>query len=173
MRRGQSTQGFLDDSLPSLILRTLDETGWIVGGTHGAAKRLGLPRTSLVSKMKKLGISKVFIALEVWHPNKTTNNTIIAFAFGALVLAFLRRNLIPLMLVGTITFTLLYFGLFLWVLFLYLRIRQALLQSTESYRHLYSRSADRRTFVCRNGRSNLERSYEYFYGYRLETAGVI
>jgi transcriptional regulator with GAF, ATPase, and Fis domain len=50
--------GTLSDCTRSLILRTLEETGWIVGGSDGAAARLGLPRTSLVSKMKKLGISR-------------------------------------------------------------------------------------------------------------------
>jgi formate hydrogenlyase transcriptional activator len=38
------------------ILEVLDETEWIVGGPSGAARRLGLPRTTLISKMKKLGI---------------------------------------------------------------------------------------------------------------------
>jgi len=46
------------DSMRSLILRTLEDTGWMVGGPEGAAARLGLPRTSLLSKMKKLGISR-------------------------------------------------------------------------------------------------------------------
>ena len=30
----------------------------MIGGPRGAAKRLGLPRTSLVYKMQKLGISR-------------------------------------------------------------------------------------------------------------------
>jgi transcriptional regulator with GAF, ATPase, and Fis domain len=46
------------DSVRSLILRTLEDTGWLIGGPDGAAARLGLPRTSLISKMKKLGISR-------------------------------------------------------------------------------------------------------------------
>jgi formate hydrogenlyase transcriptional activator len=39
------------------ILRVLDERDWVVGGPGGAAQYLGLPRTTLISKMKKLGIS--------------------------------------------------------------------------------------------------------------------
>jgi formate hydrogenlyase transcriptional activator len=35
----------------------LEETGWQVGGRDGAAARLGLKRTTLISRMKKLGIS--------------------------------------------------------------------------------------------------------------------
>ena len=52
------TVGTLTDSTRSLILRTLENTGWVIGGPDGAAARLGLPRTSLISKMKKLGISR-------------------------------------------------------------------------------------------------------------------
>jgi formate hydrogenlyase transcriptional activator len=41
------------------IIQALAETGWIIGGTKGAAARLGLPRTTLVSKMQRLGISRI------------------------------------------------------------------------------------------------------------------
>jgi formate hydrogenlyase transcriptional activator len=39
------------------IIRVLRETNWVVGGPHGAATRLGLKRTTLQSKMRKLGIA--------------------------------------------------------------------------------------------------------------------
>ena len=39
------------------ILKVLDTTGWLIGGPSGAARYLGLPRTSLISRMKRLGIS--------------------------------------------------------------------------------------------------------------------
>ncbi len=39
------------------ILRALRETKWVIGGPAGAAARLGMKRTTLSSKMKKLGIS--------------------------------------------------------------------------------------------------------------------
>jgi formate hydrogenlyase transcriptional activator len=38
------------------ILQTLEETKWVVGGRHGAAARLGIARTTLLSKMRRLGI---------------------------------------------------------------------------------------------------------------------
>ncbi len=38
------------------ILETLKQTGWQIGGQDGAANRLGLPRTTLIYKMRKLGI---------------------------------------------------------------------------------------------------------------------
>lgn len=40
------------------ILRVLRETNWVIGGSSGAAARLGMKRTTLQSKMRKLGISR-------------------------------------------------------------------------------------------------------------------
>ena len=48
----------LKDSERALIQQTLREAGWIIGGPNGAAAKLGLKRTTLISKMKKLGISR-------------------------------------------------------------------------------------------------------------------
>jgi formate hydrogenlyase transcriptional activator len=38
------------------ILRTLRETDWVIGGADGAAARLGVKRTTLLYKMRRLGI---------------------------------------------------------------------------------------------------------------------
>ena len=38
------------------IVETLHSCDWMVGGPRGAASRLGIPRTTLISKMNKLGI---------------------------------------------------------------------------------------------------------------------
>src|SRR6266699_1765093 len=48
----------LEDSDRALILETLEQAGWIVGGPRGAAAKLGLKRTTLLAKMKRLGISR-------------------------------------------------------------------------------------------------------------------
>jgi formate hydrogenlyase transcriptional activator len=40
------------------ILRALRETDGVIGGPHGAATRLGLKRTTLQSRMQKLGIER-------------------------------------------------------------------------------------------------------------------
>ena len=48
----------LKDSERRLILQSLENTGWVVGGAHGAAATLGLNRTTLINKMKRLGICR-------------------------------------------------------------------------------------------------------------------
>jgi transcriptional regulator with GAF, ATPase, and Fis domain len=40
------------------ITETLERTNWVVGGRAGAAAKLGLPRTTLIARMRKLGISR-------------------------------------------------------------------------------------------------------------------
>jgi formate hydrogenlyase transcriptional activator len=40
------------------ILRVLSETRWVIGGPGGAAARLGMNRTTLNHRMRKLGISR-------------------------------------------------------------------------------------------------------------------
>ncbi len=40
------------------ILKVLRETGWVIGGPAGAAARLGLNRTTLNHRMRKLGINR-------------------------------------------------------------------------------------------------------------------
>jgi formate hydrogenlyase transcriptional activator len=48
----------LRDSERALILQTLDDVGWVVGGPNGAAAKLGLKRTTLIHRIKKLGIER-------------------------------------------------------------------------------------------------------------------
>lgn len=57
---GTSTRslGTFTDSQRALILRALEATGWVIGGPHGAAARLGLKRTTLITKMRKFKISR-------------------------------------------------------------------------------------------------------------------
>ncbi|HYR87417.1 MAG TPA: sigma 54-interacting transcriptional regulator [Terriglobia bacterium] len=46
----------LEEAERQLILRALKRTGWVLGGTSGAAEMLGINRSTLWSRMKKLGI---------------------------------------------------------------------------------------------------------------------
>ena len=51
-----STPVTLEDAEREHILRALADTNWVIGGPRGAAARLGLKRTSLVSTMRRLHI---------------------------------------------------------------------------------------------------------------------
>jgi formate hydrogenlyase transcriptional activator len=48
----------LKDVERECIKQALAATNWVLGGPKGAAARLGLARTTLIAKMKKLGISR-------------------------------------------------------------------------------------------------------------------
>ena len=48
----------LEEAEREHIIRALRESQWIIGGRRGAASRLGLKRTTLQSKMQKMGISR-------------------------------------------------------------------------------------------------------------------
>jgi len=53
------TSKTLDDSDRALILETLEQTRWLVGGPRGAAAKLGLKRTTLIAIMRRL---------DIWRP---------------------------------------------------------------------------------------------------------
>ena len=55
-QRSESVSRTLADADREHILETLMQTNWLIGGQDGAADRLGLPRTTLIYKMRKLGI---------------------------------------------------------------------------------------------------------------------
>ena len=46
----------LEDSDRALIVETLEQVDWTVGGPRGAAAKLGVKRTTLLAKMRRLGI---------------------------------------------------------------------------------------------------------------------
>ncbi len=52
----ESSAMTLADAEREHILTALRETGWVMGGPKGAANRLGMKRSTLQHKMKKLGI---------------------------------------------------------------------------------------------------------------------
>jgi len=52
------TSKTLEDSDRALILETLEQSRWVVGGPHGAAAKLGLKRTTLLAMMRRLDISR-------------------------------------------------------------------------------------------------------------------
>jgi transcriptional regulator with GAF, ATPase, and Fis domain len=62
------------DSTRALILHALLTTGWVIGGPGGAGARLGLKRTTLITKMKKLGISRPLDEKQMIRPAEDGNN---------------------------------------------------------------------------------------------------
>jgi formate hydrogenlyase transcriptional activator len=50
--------GTLEHAEREHIVRALGETNWVIGGPAGAAARLGMKRTTLQSRMRKLGIAR-------------------------------------------------------------------------------------------------------------------
>src|SRR5271156_6475239 len=52
----ESAARTLADANREHIVDILNQTNWLIGGQDGAANRLGLPRTTLIYKMRKLGI---------------------------------------------------------------------------------------------------------------------
>lgn len=55
---GSDAPGSLEDMERRHIVDVLEKTGWRVSGQGGAAEMLGLKRTTLQAKMKKLGINR-------------------------------------------------------------------------------------------------------------------
>jgi formate hydrogenlyase transcriptional activator len=53
---GQTTT--LEEAERDHIRRALEQANWLVGGPSGAAASLGMKRTTLQSKMLKLGIKR-------------------------------------------------------------------------------------------------------------------
>ena len=65
------SQGAFERSTRALILQALEAAGWIIGGPGGAAARLELKRTTLIAKMKKLGISRPVRKDDMDRPSDT------------------------------------------------------------------------------------------------------
>jgi len=66
------------DSTRALILHALQEAGWVVGGPAGAAARLGLKRTTLIAKMKKLGIQRSVDQAETTDLGESVGGEVVA-----------------------------------------------------------------------------------------------
>jgi transcriptional regulator with GAF, ATPase, and Fis domain len=57
----------LEQSERGHILATLKETRWILSGPRGAATRLGINRSTLQFRMKKLGIERPTLGEDAAH----------------------------------------------------------------------------------------------------------
>ena len=68
---GSTSSTGLADAQRVQIIATLRETNWIVGGSHGAAARLGLSRTTLIDIMQRLGICRETSEQRLPLPNRS------------------------------------------------------------------------------------------------------
>jgi len=53
----------LEEAMREHILQALEQTRWVVGGRHGTAAYLGVARTTLLAKMRRLGIEPAHLGL--------------------------------------------------------------------------------------------------------------
>jgi lycopene cyclase-like protein len=118
-------------------------------------------------------VAVLLTILEFWHPHKTMVNVIVSGTAGAFLLAWLRRDLIPLMLTSTASFTALYFLLFRCVLFLYPQFVQRFYNLANLLGiYVAGIPIEELMFAATFG-ALWSVAYEYVHGYRLEAAGVI
>ena len=114
-----------------------------------------------------------FLVLRFGLHWKTMNGTIVALIICACVVAYLRPNLIKLMLTSAVSFTVLYFVLFLVVLALYPEFvrRYYTLKNLLGIRVLGVPIEE--LLFAASGGAVWSVAYEYVHGYRLEAAGRI
>ena len=73
----------LADAERAHIIATLSETNWVVGGRRGAAAKLGVPRTTLIARMQRLGISRAAASSGAYLPDDVREDVGIAHAGAA------------------------------------------------------------------------------------------
>jgi hypothetical protein len=115
----------------------------------------------------------IFVVLEFGFHWKTMTSTIVALAVCTLVLAYLRHDLIPLMLASAVSFVVLYFVLFLIVLALYPEFVRRY-YTLPNLLGIYVRGVPiEELLFAGTGGSVWSVAYEYVHGYRLERSGLI
>jgi formate hydrogenlyase transcriptional activator len=58
LRQDKTNHNSLAEAEREHIMEILRQTDWVLGGSEGAAARLGVPRTTLIYKMRRLGIPR-------------------------------------------------------------------------------------------------------------------
>ncbi len=141
-----------------------------VGGIASVVAEILLKeKLSIIRKAaRRRHFAPFVVLLEFWHPGKTIYNTIIAFAMGAVVIAFLRSDLIPTMLVGALSFTALYFALFLIFLFLYPGFFQRYYNIRNLLGIYIAGVPIEELLFAGTGGAIWSVAYEYVQGYRLQ-----
>jgi lycopene cyclase-like protein len=100
-------------------------------------------------------------------------NTIVTLAVCAVVVVFLRRDLIPMMAVGCADFTVLYFALFLIVLWLYPRFVDDFYNLPNLLGIRVAGIPIEELLFAASGGAVWSVAYEYVQGYRFETGRAV
>lgn len=120
-----------------------------------------------------LVIAAIVTGLQIWHPQSSMINVVIGGAAGALLFAWLRPDLIRLMLMSTAAFCLLYFFLYLAVLFLYPEFVSRF-YNVPKLLGIYIAGIPIEEFLFAAAFGSLwSVGYEYVHGYHLESIGAI
>jgi hypothetical protein len=115
----------------------------------------------------------LFAALEHWRPGKTIYNTIISLTVGAIGVAILRRDLLPMMAVGALDFTALYFALFVVVLLLYPEFVRRFYNIPNLWGMFIAGVPIEELLFAASGGAVWSVAYEYVQGYRFETGRAV
>jgi hypothetical protein len=118
-------------------------------------------------------VGVLFLILQLWHPQKTIYNMVISFAVGAIVVAFMRPDLIRLMLTGAMNFTLLYLLLFVYFLALYPDFVQRYYTLQNFLGIFIFRVPIEELMFASTGGAIWSVAYEYLQGYRLASAAGV
>jgi lycopene cyclase-like protein len=118
-----------------------------------------------------VAMAVLFAILEFSQPCKTIYNTVVSFTVCAIVIAFLRSDLMPSMLVGALSFTLLYAGLFVYFLLLYPDFVQRY-YNVANLLGIYIRGVPiEEIMFSASGGAVWSVAYEYLQGFRLLPGG--
>jgi hypothetical protein len=144
-------------------------------GEYILKERLVVARTSgrRIHYAPFVVVVALFLVLEFAFRHKTIYNMVISFAVGAIVVAFMRPDLIRLMLTGAMNFTLLYLLLFVYFLALYPDFvqRYYTLQNFIGI-HILGVPIEELMFASTGG-AIWSVAYEYLQGYRLTSAAGV
>ena len=116
-------------------------------------------------------LAVLLVVLQIWRPEKTIYNMIIALAICAAVVIALRPDLSVVMLVGAATFTILYWGLFEILLRLYPHFIERF-YNVPKLLGIYALGVPLEEILfAASGGAVWSVAYEYLQGYRVRTTG--
>jgi hypothetical protein len=118
-------------------------------------------------------LAVLLVGLQLWRPEKTIYNMIIALTICAAVVVLRRPDLLVLMVVGAATFTVLYWALFEILLRLYPGFIEKFYNVPNLLGYYVLGVPVEELLFAASGGAVWSVAYEYLQGYRLRTSGGI